>query len=233
METNVSGIEQEGLFMPEEIENFNNTLYQLFITNEIAQGNTTLDLKADLEFHQKKEQGNNISSGFIHQLGGLLLNNKETNKKLHEYLEELFLQLNPQYSDYFLIFAFDLPLVLERVKNGQIIYNQTTMGNINKIGDQLAVLYRSIIRTSAEPRDHTTLNHETLHGFGLMHTHKEKYTNGNFVPITEPEKKYTYPNANDLSSSDKAQATDNVMSYNPEAKTLWQWQRQFIKTKKT
>lgn len=45
-------------------------------------------------------------------------------------------------------------------------------------------------------------------------------------------KKYTYPNANDLSGIDKAKATDNVMSYNKNAITLWQWQKQFINIKK-
>lgn len=79
----------------------------------------------------------------------------------------------------------------------------------------MAVLYWSIDYTHSEPRDHTTLNHETMHGFALMHTHKDG-------PVEKPVQKYVFD----------TYTTDNVMSYSSEAKTLWQWQRQFIKTKK-
>jgi hypothetical protein len=64
-----------------------------------------------------------------------------------------------------------------------------------------------------------------MHGLGLYHTHRDS------TPITEPEIKYIYLNANRLPLHRKADATNNVMSYNPNAITLWQWQKQFINLK--
>lgn len=120
----------------------------------------------------------------------------------------------------FLIFAFDL--------NGR---STGLLGHIDAIGNYLAVLYRAGVRPSIEPRDKTTLNHEAMHGYGLYHTHQEEgNAPGALITIVEPEKKYTYYDARDLSVPILPLATDNVMSYNPNAVTLWQWQRKFIKT---
>ena len=132
------------------------------------------------------------------------------------YLEEQFLNEHPQYNDYFLFFAFDIKLVVEYIENGQTQYRETVAGNIDKIGKQLAVLYRPVTyQDPLIPRSYVVLPHEAMHGFGLMHTHKDG-------PIIEPVQKYVYP----------LYETDNIMSYNTSSTNLWQWQKQFVKIKK-
>jgi hypothetical protein len=40
-----------------------------------------------------------------------------------------------------------------------------------------------------------------------------------------------YPNANTLLLSNLPRATNNVMSYNTDSTTLWQWQKKIINLK--
>lgn len=221
---NTSGTGEVGIFMPEEIQNFHNSLYQYFIAHSVDQNSPILDLRLDQEFIQKTDSvGNPITSGFIHHRGGLIRYNKQSNVKLHKYLKDAFLQLNPQYQGYFLFFSFDLKLVDEVFNSGVITYKEDTFGNVDEIGEQLVALYHPPTFTSIEPRDFTTLNHEAMHGFGLRHTHLDG-------TLPDFQQKYYYPKA-DLVNGIIDEATDNVMSYNPAAKILWQWQKQFIKTK--
>lgn len=66
--------------------------------------------------------------------------------------------------------------------------------------------------------DDCTLNHETLHGLALNHTHNDG------TPIKEVTRKYTYPNALvNLNDS-----TNNVMSYRSVAFSTWRWQWHII-----
>lgn len=221
-----SGISDYGQFMSTEITNLINILHQNLNYYNLVQTGLALDLTTNSDFKRFfNTSGVQVDGGFINSNDGVLLYKHNTSLKIHHFLRDTFLDptLNPAnsiYTDYFLIFGFDL--------NGR---NPGLLGHIDEIGTQLAVLYRAGTRPSNTPRDETTLNHETMHGYGLYHTHKEEdTTTGTLDPVTEPEKLFTYP---EYSSSvpNPDIATDNVMSYNSKAITLWQWQRKFIKVK--
>ncbi|MFK7002188.1 hypothetical protein V3I07_15015, partial [Flavobacterium oreochromis] len=68
-------------------------------------------------------------------------------------------------------------------------------------------------------RNNYTICHETLHGLGLYHTHKDGV-------ITEPNRKFVYKDAR----VDPTHATDNIMSYNGALrKSTWYWQWKIIR----
>jgi hypothetical protein len=72
------------------------------------------------------------------------------------------------------------------------------------------------------PRDNATLNHESLHGLSLAHTHRDG------TPIDDAVSKYIYPQYS-ASSGHTTDTTDNIMSYLPTGKTTWFWQWEIMK----
>lgn len=104
-----------------------------------------------------------------------------------------------KYADCFFVFCFGIEDSTQRVG-----------GRVEDIGKKSVVSYKG--------RDNYTLNHEVLHGLGLLHTHRDGI-------INNVNQKYTFPHAN----IDPAKATDNVMSYQPDGKTTWYWQWEIIK----
>lgn len=223
-DVNNDGIPEEAVYIPQEIENLYNILHQNLNYCDIVQG-LSLDLQLDAEFKRyiNPLTGDLIEGGFIYHIANnrILEFNFNTKEKIHRYLERMFLNVsgNSIYSDYYLIFAFHLTF-----------QSTAVYGHVDEIGRPLVVLYN--IRAmnpppgNYPPRDLTTLNHEAMHAFGLYHTHKEGAN-----PVKEPEKLFTYPKYSP-SVPNPDIATDNVMSYNSKAITLWQWQKKFIKINK-
>lgn len=117
--------------------------------------------------------------------------------------------------------AFSTTLFLEDF--GERDYSTSTLGHVDDIGVPLVVVYNPLGNTSI-PRDFTTLNHEIMHGYGLYHTHRDG-------GITESQIEFVYPHAFDPPLTNPLDATDNVMSYNSNAITLWRWQQRFINLK--
>ncbi len=66
------------------------------------------------------------------------------------------------------------------------------------------------------------VNHELLCELMLYHTHFDETED-----YKRPEKKYYYPKYSD-SSIDQEKATDNIMSYNANKFTTWQWHKKII-----
>lgn len=228
---NNDGTIESAQYMPDEIKNLYNILYQNLTYCNIIESGLVLDLSSGTtypDFQQNFDSlGNPITSGFIHSNGGIVVRRDylASGTKIHHFVRDEFLRLNPLYSDYFLIFAFDKVLTYnEYDSSGVIIGLRTnTLGHVDEIGKPLVVVYNPNLSTTT-PRDLTTLNHETMHGYGLYHTHRDGV-------IVEPEIKFIYPNANDSSLANPLVATDNVMGYLSNAITLWQWQRRFINLK--
>ncbi|MFK7002086.1 hypothetical protein V3I07_14470, partial [Flavobacterium oreochromis] len=68
-------------------------------------------------------------------------------------------------------------------------------------------------------RNNYTICHETLHGLGLYHTHRDG-------TIKESNRKFVYKDAR----VDPTHATDNIMSYNGSLrKSTWKWQWNIIR----
>lgn len=214
---NNDGTKEIAQYMSDEIKNLYNILHQNLTYCNIIDSGLTLDLSNGLVYPDFKQTfdslGNPITSGFINSNGGILRNNTITGKKIHTFLADLFTTTNPIYKDYFLIFAFDVKYE-----------SPTVLGHVDSIGEPLVVVYNPLSNTVI-PRDLTTLNHETMHGYGLYHTHRDGPVGG----INKPQIKYIYPYASGLPNP--LSATDNVMSYLANAITLWQWQRKFINLK--
>ncbi|MFK7002186.1 zinc metalloprotease [Flavobacterium oreochromis] len=123
-----------------------------------------------------------------------------TEPTLNQKMRELLrTQTSNSFSNCFFVFCFD-----------ELANNTSTMGRVEDIGKKSVVLYRG--------RDDYTLNHEALHGLGLFHTHKDG-------SITNQNQKYTFIHA----FTDATKATDNIMTYQPDGKTTWQWQWKIIK----
>lgn len=218
---NNDGTAEEGAYQLSEIERLYNTLHQSLTYCNVVQG-LILDLKSDPEFKHYTDPttGNLVDGGFIlvNINNRILEFNKNTSEQVHLYLKNKFLNVagNTIYNNYFLIFTFN-----------QTFQSVNVIGNVSDIGKPLVVVYNDRA-TNPPPYNNTdrvpvVLGHEAMHGFGLYHTHKE-----GTIPVKEPEKLFTYPL---YSSITQATATDNVMSYNIDGLTLWQWQKKFIKIK--
>lgn len=227
-----SGVEQDyqkGYYLPIEITKLHNTLHQNLCYGNIAE-TLICDLSDDDNFKDildpntgTYELGDYLSDNVGYKI---LRRNRSTNELLFNYLKSVFLDdptINNIYENYFLVFAFDRPSEVEFLS-----------GHVAGIGIPLAIVYnfRANESVTTPPRSEGVVSHEIMHGYGLYHTHQDEDNNGVLLPIVEPERKYTYPNGNDLSSADKNKATDNVMSYSNIQRTLWQWQRKFIIIKK-
>ena len=99
---------------------------------------------------------------------------------------------NDKYKDDFLVFTF-----------GERPYDKA-MGQVQDIGTPNLIVFPS--------RDECTLNHEALHGLGLLHSFKH-------IPITA-NAKFTFQEGK----------TDNVMDYTYDSSALitWRWQWKII-----
>jgi hypothetical protein len=190
--------------VPHEKANLKNALYHSLVIADIENSPQTLDLSSDPDYQIGGQffisnfmyHGlNEDAPNFFQNLKALFLNDTDASGNL----------INSQYnSGYFFIFAF-----------GADAYDGIA-GQVEDIGTRNLILF--------PPRNDKTLAHESMHGLGLYHTHRDS------TPITEPEIKYIYLNANMLPQSQIADATDNIMSYAGNLrKTTWRWQWDIIK----
>ena len=190
VKTNISGLaggEVVDLFDPIEKINLQNALYQALVFADVKDidvlGNGIL---LDLSTDVNFQTGGKYISGT-----GIL----KSEPTLNSYMRTLLNTSTANaYTDCFYVFMFGV-----RDSTG------SAGGRVEKIGKKSVVLYKG--------RDNYTLNHEVLHGLGLLHTHIDGV-------IDNPNQKFIYIHAN----IDRNKATDNVMSYQPDGKTTWRWQ---------
>jgi len=224
---------RKGTFNTNEKKNFYNTLYQSLIVPTIAEQRKTgilgtllnlftdndNDIELDLSTNSCFKEENNI---YVNN--GNLKSNYDIHSdyygmsfggpcNLNKYLRECFFDFtkypdNKKFEKYFPVFVFE-----ENAIN-QNIEGQIEAGSNGEFQKCLVLFF-------ANGRDAYTLNHESLHGFKLRHTHRES----NEIFIKAKEKKYVYPHA----SVDLVNSTDNVMSYREIAYTTWHWQWQIIR----
>jgi hypothetical protein len=162
---------EDGSFSPDEKTNLKNTLHQFLIIENIVE-TPAFDLTSDTDF---KLPGiapftPGDAYGFaiyisIYSPCNILSHHTISGEKVHDALANKFLPTNPGYNKYFLVFAFGIPS-----------YNPNLLGEVSDIGVYNVVLYAPHLS------DACTLNHETMHGLGLYHTHRDS------TPIIEPEK---------------------------------------------
>jgi hypothetical protein len=154
--------------------------------------------KSNLELRLDVTKNPNFKAGTKYaDAAGRIIRTEPT---LNSYMRQLVNKATAnKYSGCFFVFCFDIEDSSQRVG-----------GRVEEIGKKSVVLYKG--------RDNYTLNHEVLHGLGLLHTHNDG-------AIDNVNQKYTYPHAN----TTPANATDNVMSYQPDGKTTWHWQWKIIK----
>jgi hypothetical protein len=203
-----------GHFGLTEIKNLRNSLHQSLINGYIVHG-PDLDLRTDPDY----QMGNGPDYGkFIYKntgfpdkdLDGKLWHQKDYPlRPMFIDIHDKFIALHPTFSSYFTIFSFN-----EMTSKG------TTFGSNQGppfIYNVLLFAPEPITPANPTGRDKTTMNHESYHGLGLQHTHEDD--------VFEPERKYIYPQAHATG------ATDNVMSYDSNAITLWFWQWKIVKAK--
>lgn len=128
------------------------------------------------------------------------------NGPVQDYLITKLNNEAPKFKNYIKVFVF-------AVKGKG---SDPLVGRANGIGSRSCAIYQD--------RNIATLSHEFLHAVGLYHTHADG-------SIDNPNQKYVYPNANNLSTTDKPKATNNIMSYNGALrKTTWKWQWKILKS---
>ncbi|MFC4478431.1 phage baseplate assembly protein V [Flavobacterium chungangensis] len=156
-----------GSFIPSEIINFYNTLYQALIVPIIIEEKINiLDLSSNADF---KPGGLYINA--YNRLNMINLSTGDTIKPMFQEMRNLFLNdpANAMYKveNYYTIFS------------SLMTANYTTaIGCVEDIGVRNAIMLLG--------RRITTLPHEAVHGLGLNHTHKDS------SPITETTRKYTF-----------------------------------------
>ena len=193
--TNTLGSSRNNTGAINNIEKINlyNALYQGLVFPEIPL-EITLDVTADDNF---KVTGSTGTRGKYVDTSGRIIRTEPT---LNSYMRQLVNSATANiYVGSFYAFCFDLQDSTRNVG-----------GRVEDIGKKSVVLYQG--------RDNFTLNHESLHGLGLLHTHKDG-------TITSPDQKFTFIHA----STDASKATDNIMTYQPDGKTTWRWQWKIIR----
>lgn len=214
--TNITGMpagNAPGKFKTQEKINLYYSLYQALIIPSIEEA--TLDLSSNDDF---KANGTHIWNNKIAFWVINKENEKVQNERLYPDVKKLFLDdedndkrlKNKKYEhDYFTIFVFGVESNITGV-----------LGAVQDIGVSNVIMF-----TLPKGGDDCTLNHETLHGLGLCHTHRDS------IPLNMAAYKYIYPNA--ISSAlqkipNRANATDNIMSYQSDAHTSWYWQWKIV-----
>ncbi len=194
-----------GNFFPVEKTNLSNVMYQSLVYADIEE--TTLPLENDINF---QTGGTYISSN------GKI---KWKESSIHQYLKTKLLALDSKYKNYCICFSFG-------VDSHTYTSGGAVNGHADEVGTQVVIVYNQRTATGM-----TTLAHETLHGMGLFHTHREKDSSGQpNEPVVEPDAKFVFKHADFLTITDITKATDNIMSYNrPNRKSTWRWQWEILK----
>ncbi|PAM94962.1 hypothetical protein B4N84_06655, partial [Flavobacterium sp. IR1] len=209
-DVDTNGEKEKGRFRSEEKENLYNTLHQAFIIPVVEE--TILDISTHVDF--------SIYCKHIHDEKIKFLDNDIIDNTLFEDCKKAFFTVTDsdttsnitKYADYFTVFKFGLP----SNKNN-------LLGSVQGIGKRNAIMF------TLQRSDDSTLNHETLHGLGLCHSHR----NHQIIPDSMSNYKYTFPCAlesNIQAKPDPKNATDNVMGYRSIAHSTWRWQWKIINT---
>ncbi len=218
---NVAGNDKTGIFSPSEQQRLQEGLYQCLITSELETG-PILDLSGDPKFqlitdaHGNKTYGDYIfknTSGSLRNTDG---NIHEDKAGIFDYVKNLYISQNPQYTGYYTMFSFN-----ENTYDS--FYDPSTgsagavPGQVQSIKIKNVFLFNGI---QGAVRGSDTISHEGLHGLGLHHTHKDG------TPIKEAERKFVYANGN----SNPTNSTDNIMSYGQKMKkSTWKWQWDIVR----
>lgn len=205
VKTNVAGKTQKGSFADSEREQMCRTLYQALIKPDIYSKRKTATGSTDIVMDVSKDPNFLQKGKYIDPKGKL--NEDADRGSMFSYLRKKFMgdPNNAAYKNCFPIFAFGI-----RTYDG-------TAGQVEKIGVKNLVLFQE---RNYNPQ---VIGHESLHGYGLWHTHRE--LSGESV-ITTKYKKYIYPHGH----YDPQNATDNIMSYRFGSMiTTWKWQWDIIK----
>jgi hypothetical protein len=204
---NTSTTNVTGSYSNDEKKFLSNGLYQSFVYGDTEE--ITLPLDNDSNF---KDGGTYIKDHKI----------KWFENGIHKYLRDSIINSDwgAKYKNHFMCFSFDVEAALD--SDGS-----TINGHAQDIGKQVVIVYKG--------RGTTTLAHETLHGLGLYHTHREEDASKEpTLPVTEVNAKFVYRHADHLLNlnppEDILKATDNFMSYNrSNRKTTWHWQWKIIR----
>lgn len=206
--TNVTNIPITGLatgsFSPTEKQNLYNTLHQALIIPTIEEMTLDLSNNTDFRLTGKHLSGLDIKYSYINGIGIEVKNPalySDCQSALLNFKDASGVLVNTKYNDYFTIFKFGI-----NSNKGSVL------GAVDGIGIQNVIMF------TLSGGDDCTLNHETLHGLGLYHTHR------NSSPVQHSNIKYIYPNA----LNNPIDSTDNVMCYRNVAYTTWQWQWKII-----
>lgn len=192
-DVDIDTVLEYGIFNLLEKNNLINALHQVFVHANVVENLTYfLPLEANADF---QSGGAYID---VSVPGSYYIKHYATG--LQDFLHNHFISLFPMYNDYFTIFSFGIQTKPDA--SGNIV-----VGNVQAIGKHNVNLF--------DGRGNFTLCHESLHGFGLYHTHKDG------TIINNPNIKYIYPNGNPFPTT----ATDNYMSYSGNIrKSIWNWQ---------
>lgn len=191
-----------GWFTNAEKENIYKLIYQSMLCPNIIEevNNYRLDSNNDFKSGGIYIDGTGVGPFYI----------KHNQSGLQDFLKNNFLSLNSSYNNYMTIFSFNLSP--RPNSSGNVV-----VGNVQDIGVNNVNLFNL--------RNDMTLSHESLHGLGLYHTHRD----GTMV-IDEANRKFIFVHAYDPTPSNPFNATDNYMSYNGDKrKMIWGWQMKIIK----
>lgn len=210
-----------GTFSPSEKKSLQEALYQSIITSSLETG-PVLDLSSDSKFqiltdlHGNKTYGDYIFKNTQRTSTNTDGNINEDKAGVFDYVKNLFIRKNPQYTGYYTMFCFN-----ENTYDS--FYDLSTgsaaavPGQVQDIKIKNVFLFNGI---QGATRGNDTISHEGLHGLGLQHTHADS------TPIPEINRKFVFANGNDFPTK----STDNIMSYGQKTKkSTWKWQWDIVR----
>ncbi|EJG00688.1 phage baseplate assembly protein V [Flavobacterium sp. F52] len=211
-----------GSASPIEQKRLQQGLYQCLITSEIYTG-LPLDLTGDSKFKVLTNPSgnqiygeyifNNISGSTQHTGGNI----NEDKTGIFDYIRNLYINQNPQYTDCYTIFCFD-ENTYDSFDNPFTGRAAAVPGQVQDVNIKNVFLFNGI---RGAIRNDDTITHEGLHGLGLYHTHLDS------TPILESNIKYVFANGN----INLANSTDNFMSYGSKVKkSTWKWQWNIVRS---
>jgi hypothetical protein len=186
-----TGVKSKGTFTNTEKKNLKNALYQSLIIGEFVNG-PDFDIGDNSDFKKPRFWG--LYGGKFYSRDPSKPGLNQDHQEFYARVKSLFLKKsgNDKYKNDFLVFAF-----------GERPYDKA-LGQVQDIGTHNLMVFPS--------RDECTLNHEALHGLGLLHSFKS-------VPV-KPSAKFTFQEGK----------TDNVMdyTYDDSALVTWRWQWKIV-----
>ncbi|PBJ13096.1 type VI secretion system Vgr family protein [Flavobacterium sp. ACN6] len=215
IETNVNDTPNRnitGIFSPAEKINLYNTLHQALIVPTVEETILDLSSNTDYQLGGKFLDGTDIKLTYMNNSGRTVKNMdlyRDCTTKFENFQDESKTLINAKYNGFFTIFKFG-------IASNKI----DVLGAVEEIATRNVIIF-----TLLGVRDDSTLNHESLHGLGLCHTHRDA------KPLHRRNYKYIYPNAQGSILQpipNPRDSTDNVMCYRSVAYTTWHWQWEII-----